>query len=88
MIGDGGLQHPGDIAKAIAAGADSVMLGSLLAGCEEGPGEMVFIHGKQYKLYRGMGSRARCATPSAAGPTPRTATSRTTSEMTAGPGGY
>ena len=56
LIGDGGLQHSGDIAKAIAAGADSVMLGSLLAGCEEGPGEMVFIHGKQYKLYRGMGS--------------------------------
>src|ERR1035437_2587822 len=50
VIGDGGLQHSGDIAKAIAAGADTVMLGSLLAGCEEGPGEMVFIHGKHYKL--------------------------------------
>ncbi|MGW5364304.1 IMP dehydrogenase [Actinopolymorpha pittospori] len=58
VIGDGGLQYSGDIAKAIVAGADSVMLGSLLAGCEESPGDLVFINGKQYKSYRGMGSLA------------------------------
>jgi IMP dehydrogenase len=56
VIGDGGVQYSGDIAKAVAAGADTVMLGKLLAGCEEGPGDMVFVNGKQFKLFRGMGS--------------------------------
>ena len=56
VIGDGGLQYSGDIAKAIVAGADTVMLGSLLAGVEESPGELIFVNGKQFKSYRGMAS--------------------------------
>jgi len=56
LVGDGGLQYSGDIAKALVAGADTVMVGSLLAGCDESPGNLVFVGGKQYKTYRGMGS--------------------------------
>ncbi len=56
LIADGGVHYSGDIPKAIVAGADTVMLGSLLAGCDESPGELIFINGKQYKSYRGMGS--------------------------------
>ncbi|MBF8252888.1 MAG: IMP dehydrogenase [Actinobacteria bacterium] len=56
LIADGGLQYSGDIVKAIVAGANSVMLGSLLAGCQESPGELVEISGVKYKAYRGMGS--------------------------------
>ncbi|NUS49968.1 MAG: IMP dehydrogenase [Nocardioidaceae bacterium] len=56
VIADGGLQYSGDIAKAIVAGAESVMVGSLLAGCDESPGDLIFVNGKQYKAYRGMGS--------------------------------
>ena len=58
VIADGGMRHSGEIAKALVAGADSVMLGSMLAGCEESPGEAVFVNGKQFKSYRGMGSLA------------------------------
>jgi IMP dehydrogenase len=56
VIADGGIRYTGDIVKAISAGADSVMLGSLLAGTEESPGETIIYEGRKYKAYRGMGS--------------------------------
>lgn len=56
LIADGGIRYTGDIVKAISAGADSVMLGSLLAGTEESPGEKIIYEGRKYKTYRGMGS--------------------------------
>ena len=56
LIADGGIRYTGDISKAIAAGADSVMLGSLLAGSEESPGETIIYDGRKFKTYRGMGS--------------------------------
>ena len=56
VIADGGMQYSGDVAKALAAGADSVMLGSMFAGTLEAPGDIVVVGGKQYKRYRGMGS--------------------------------
>lgn len=57
IIADGGIRYPGDIAKAIACGADTVMLGNLLAGASESPGDLMILNGIQYKTYRGMGSK-------------------------------
>ncbi len=58
VIADGGIKYSGDITKAIAAGADVIMVGSLLAGCEESPGEFELYQGRRFKVYRGMGSLA------------------------------
>src|SRR6201999_3059867 len=65
VIGDGGVKYSGDLAKAIAGGADSVMIGSLLAGTDESPGEVFLYQGRSYKSYRGMGSLGAMARGSA-----------------------
>jgi IMP dehydrogenase len=64
-IGDGGIKYSGDLAKAIAAGADCAMIGSLLAGTDEAPGEVLLYQGRSYKSYRGMGSIGAMARGSA-----------------------
>jgi IMP dehydrogenase len=61
VIGDGGIRYTGDIAKAIAAGADCIMAGSLFAGVEEAPGETIIYEGRKFKVYRGMGSLSAMA---------------------------
>src|SRR5262249_59816722 len=64
-ISDGGIKYSGDLAKAIAAGADCVMIGSLLAGTDESPGEVFLYEGRPHKSYRGLGSRGAMARGSA-----------------------
>jgi len=56
IVADGGIKYSGDVTKALAGGADSVMIGSLFAGTEESPGETILFQGRSYKVYRGMGS--------------------------------
>jgi IMP dehydrogenase len=65
LIADGGIKYSGDITKAIAAGADSVMIGSLLAGTDESPGETILYQGRTFKTYRGMGSMGAMSTGNA-----------------------
>ena len=65
MIADGGIKYSGDLAKAIAAGASTAMLGSMFAGTDEAPGEVFLYQGRSYKSYRGMGSVGAMASGSA-----------------------